>query len=406
MNIFKEAFRAALTSLNAHRMRSLLTTLGILIGTAAVIAVVSLLQGLSDSIASQFSDLGGNTLSLKAVNDQDNFRRRRLNTLSISDVDILQYQVTGIERVAPSLMVNNSIVSYKGRSISPQVFGTNTEYQLVQNRYPSVGRFITESDDKGSRRVAVIGEKVRDELKLPNNPVDEYLLVGNEWFKIVGMMEKQGEILGFSQDNYVIIPFSVGRSMMGVFERPYMEVSFTVGNLLEINAVRERALRAIRNSRHLQPGKEDDFKIEAADSFVKQFNKITGIATAVLAGIVSISLLVGGIGIMNIMLVSVTERTREIGILKALGATRRDILLQFLLEAALLSLFGGLIGIVIGLLAGLGIASLIPEFPPAHVPFWVIALAAGFSALVGVIFGIAPASKAASLDPIEALRYE
>ncbi len=406
MNIFKEAFRAALTSLNAHRMRSLLTTLGILIGTAAVIAVVSLLQGLSDSIASQFSDLGGNTLSLKAVNDQDNFRRRRLNTLSISDVDILQYQVTGIERVAPSLMVNNSIVSYKGRSISPQVFGTNTEYQLVQNRYPSVGRFITESDDKGSRRVAVIGEKVRDALKLPNNPVDEYLLVGNEWFKIVGMMEKQGEILGFSQDNYVIIPFSVGRSMTGVFERPYMEVSFTVGNLLEINAVRERALRAIRNSRHLQPGKEDDFKIEAADSFVKQFNKITGIATAVLAGIVSISLLVGGIGIMNIMLVSVTERTREIGILKALGATRRDILLQFLLEAALLSLFGGLIGIVIGLLAGLGIASLIPEFPPAHVPFWVIALAAGFSALVGVIFGIAPASKAASLDPIEALRYE
>ncbi|MFZ9993735.1 MAG: ABC transporter permease, partial [Steroidobacteraceae bacterium] len=170
--------------------------------------------------------------------------------------------------------------------------------------------------------------------------------------------------------------------------------------------VRERALRTIRNSRGIRPGQEDNFTIKAADSFVKRFNQITATATAVLAGIVGISLLVGGIGIMNIMLVSVTERTREIGILKALGARRRDILVQFLLEAALLSLLGGLIGIVLGLLAGMGIASLIPNFPPAHVPLWVMAAAAGFSAIVGVIFGIAPASKAAALDPIEALRYE
>ena len=234
----------------------------------------------------------------------------------------------------------------------------------------------------------------------------EFITVGNEWFRVVGILEKRGEIFGFSQDNRVLIPFNVARSLTGTFERPYMEVSFTITNLEELEQVRERALRTIRSSRGIRPGQEDDFTIKAADSFVKRFNQITTTATAVLAGIVGISLLVGGIGIMNIMLVSVTERTREIGILKALGARRRDILVQFLLEAALLSLLGGLIGIVLGLLAGMGIASLIPNFPPAHVPLWVMAAAAGFSAIVGVVFGIAPASKAAALDPIEALRYE
>lgn len=185
-----------------------------------------------------------------------------------------------------------------------------------------------------------------------------------------------------------------------------MSVSFTVPKLEEVETVRERVKRAIRQSRDLKPGQDDDFKVEAADSVVKQFGQITTMATAVLGGIVSISLLVGGIGIMNIMLVSVTERTREIGILKALGATRRDILIQFLLEAGLLALLGGVIGIVLGFVIGQGVAGLIPNFPPASVPVWVVVAAAGFSALVGVVFGIMPASKAAALDPIESLRYE
>jgi putative ABC transport system permease protein len=286
------------------------------------------------------------------------------------------------------------------------VLGATEEAQDVLGVDTSVGRFITASDERNSRRVVVIGTDVRDELKMPQNPVGEFILIGREWFRVIGLLEKRGEIFGFSQDNRVFIPFSVARSLTGTFERTFMEVSFTVTNLTEVNQVKERAMRTVRASRGIEPGKEDDFEIKAADSFVQQFNRITATATAVLAGIVGISLLVGGIGIMNIMLVSVTERTREIGILKALGATRRDILVQFLLEAALLSLLGGLIGIVLGLLAGMGIASLIPNFPPAHVPVWVMLAAAGFSALVGVVFGIAPASKAAKLDPIEALRYE
>jgi putative ABC transport system permease protein len=406
MNVFAEAFAAALASLNAHRLRSFLTTLGILIGTMAVIAVVSVLQGFSDSISNQFSDLGSNTLTVEAINEQQNFRTGRINRITFNDVETLRYRVPGIAKVAPIIVPQLGGAAYRGRTAGPQIFGATEDSQDVLGVNTTSGRFLTASDEANGRRVVVIGVAVRDELRLPKDPVGEFVLIGREWFRVVGLLEKRGEILGFSQDNRAFIPFSVARSLTGTFERPFMQVSFTVNNLEELTQVRERAERAIRTSRKLAADAPADFEIRAADSFVKQFNQITATATAVLAGIVGISLLVGGIGIMNIMLVSVTERTREIGILKALGATRRDILFQFLLEAALLSLLGGLIGIVLGMLAGMGIAALIPNFPPAHVPIWVMLAAAGFSALVGVVFGIAPASKAAKLDPIEALRYE
>jgi len=402
--IFAEAFRAALASLSAHRLRSFLTTLGILIGTMAVIAVVSVLQGFSDSISSQFSDLGSNTLTLEAVNEQDNFRSGQINRISFEDVDALRFRVSGIDRVAPIISAPLGATLYKGRSVLPQILGATEEAQDVLGVDTSIGRFLTGSDEKNGRRVVVIGTEVRDELRMPTDPVGEYLLIGREWFRVVGLLEKRGEIFGFSQDNRVFIPFSVARSLTGTFERGFMEVSFTVTNLAEVEQVRERANRTIRASRKIAPGKKDDFEIKAADSFVKQFNNITATATAVLAGIVGISLLVGGIGIMNIMLVSVTERTREIGIRLAIGALEHEVLLQFLTEAVVLSALGGLTGILLAAVACYFISGVM------SVPFLfnpgINLLAFGFSAAIGVLFGYVPAQRAARLDPIEALRHE
>jgi putative ABC transport system permease protein len=403
---YLEAFRAALTSLLAHRMRSFLTTLGILIGTASVIAVVSLIQGFSAFVTAQFADIGGSTLTLQAYTPFDEAVLGRENFLTFADVDALRHRVPGVGKVVPTAAVPVNGISVRGRTTAAQVLATSSEFTAVQALYPELGRFLVAGDDASRRHVVVIGAEVREKLELPRDPVGGFIRIGSDWFKVVGVMERRGEIFGLSQDNYVVIPFDVGRTMTGAGNRPRMQISFTASDLTEVDALRERVKRAIRQSHKLKPGQDDDFKIQTAESALKSFKDFAAMTTAVLAGIVGISLLVGGIGIMNIMLVSVTERTREIGILKALGATRRDILVQFLAEAGLLALLGGLIGIALGWLTGKGVAALIPNFPPASVPLWVVFAAAGFSALVGIVFGIMPASKAAGLDPIEALRYE
>jgi putative ABC transport system permease protein len=297
-------------------------------------------------------------------------------------------------------------VRYGSQTSSAQVIGTTYSFQYVGQYFSERGRFLSDSDNTTRRRVAAIGEQVREDLSLPEDPVGEYIQINGEWLKIVGLLEAKGEILGQSQDNRIMVPYSTMVSMQGNRRQPDIQIQLTIADLNELENIKQTITRILRNTHNLETDEEDDFRIQTAEQLQDTFDSILNNVTVVMAGIVGISLLVGGIGIMNIMLVSVTERTREIGICKAIGAKRHHILLQFLLEALVLCLLGGLVGLAIGYGIGALAASFIPGFPAAHTPWWAVALSLGFSALVGVVFGILPAAKAANLDPITSLRYE
>jgi putative ABC transport system permease protein len=406
MNLFLESVRSALASIRAHRLRSFLTSLGIVIGVASVITVISLIQGLSKSVSDQFSGLGGNGLTIRPHNEFKDVMRGKINYLSFDDVEQLRLRVEEIRELSPVFSPGMSAVRFTGMSATAQVFATTASYQEVNQRYARLGRFIGDTDNANARRVAVIGEKLIEDLHLPPDPVGQFILYGNEWFKIVGVMEKRGEIFGMSQDNYMIIPFKTGQSIIGNNTRPQLQITVAVRDLAQMVETRSRIRMVMRQAHRLKADERDDVDIESADQVAKTFDNISNTVTLVMAGVVGVALLVGGIGIMNIMLVSVKERTREIGICKAIGARSRDILLQFLIEAVTLSVLGGLLGLAIGYGLGVAIAAMIPDFPPAVVPWWAVALSVLFSGTVGVVFGVVPASQAARLDPIEALRYE
>jgi putative ABC transport system permease protein len=403
-----EGARAALESIRAHAFRSFLTTLGIVIGVASVIAMVSIIQGLSFMIGQQFQGLGSNSVTVQSYTALADALQGKRSRLTQDDFDLIRFRVDGIESITPIMYVQNgqATVRYGSQTTASQVLGTTYSYQDVGQYFSARGRFLSDSDNDTRRRVAVIGEQVREDLSLPEDPVGEFIQINGEWLKIIGLLEAKGEILGQSQDNRVMIPYTTMTSLQGNQRLPDIAIQLTLGDLADLENVRQTITRLLRAAHRLKTGAEDDFRIQTAEQLQDTFNSILTTVTIVMTSIVSISLLVGGIGIMNIMLVSVTERTREIGICKAIGAKRYHILLQFLLEALVLCLLGGIAGLVIGYGIGTVAASLIPNFPPAHTPWWAVALALGFSAAVGVGFGILPAAKAANLDPISSLRYE
>jgi putative ABC transport system permease protein len=404
-----ESFRSALLSIRAHGFRSFLTSLGIIIGVASVVAVISIVQGLSASISNQFAGLGTNSLTVRSYTPFESQLQGKNAVLSMNDYRQIVAHIDGISHVSPAFTPFRNFgteIRNASQSANSLVLAVTAVYQDANQVYPAYGRFISAGDGQSRRKVCVIGAKLRENLKLPDNPVGQFIEIGGEWFKIIGVTEPEGETFGFSKDDYALIPFSVGESVAGNTSHLDVSITFNVDQIDQLDAIQDRLTALLRQLHQLKPGQRNDFKVQTAQQLTETFSNVIDTMTLVLGGVVSISLLVGGIGIMNIMLVSVTERTREIGICKALGAQKHHILLQFLIEATTLSLLGGIIGLGLGYGLGVFAAKMIPGFPDAVVPWWAVLLAFGFSSVVGMVFGIMPAAKAANLDPIDALRYE
>ena len=404
-----ESLRSALQAIRAHALRSFLTTLGIIIAVTAVIAVVSLIQGFRHSVTTTFATMGANSLTIQSDETQEDYLAGKVVKVTPDDMRVIQHDVFGISNITPILTLadfGSGAIQYGDQTAYAGIYGTTSSHAENTSFYPVMGRYITPSDDLGHRRVAVIGQTLITDLNLPKNPLGQYLEMYGQWFKIIGVLKKLGSIGGQDQDDRIYIPYGTAHSLLGAATVPDVAINLTINNLQNLDSVVGRITEVLRRQHHLKPGQHNDFLVQTPEQTLGTFNKVLNSITLILGGIVGISLLVGGIGIMNIMLVSVTERTREIGICKSLGARRRDILLQFLIEAVILSLIGGIIGLLLGYGIGVLVAHLVPQFLGAHVPWWAVVLAFGFAAGVGVLFGIAPAAKAASLNPIDALRYE
>jgi putative ABC transport system permease protein len=406
--VFLENFSIALGAIRANKLRSVLTTLGIIIGVAAVVAVVAIVQGLQHQISSQLQEMGSTFVQIVPRQGfaQPGQVARRVE-LTWDDGLALVERFPEIERITPIIFGVQTVRHGQRQHQPDMVVGVTDDYQEVQAHYVERGRFLSPVDLANRRKVAVVGETVVEELGLGRDPLGREIYVGSLPVTVVGVMEEKGRSFGFDQDDLVFVPFGTALSLFGREAGDQVNLRLQLESSADVPAFKDQATELLRRRHDLGPDDSDDFDIQTQDEILETTNTILAGVTGVVGGIVSIALLVGGIGIANIMLVSVTERTREIGIRKAVGARKRDILVQFLIEAITLALVGGALGILLGYGLGALAIQLIPgDLPPAHVPLWAIALAAGFSALVGVISGIYPAGKAAALDPIESLRYE
>ncbi|MBU1126730.1 ABC transporter permease [Patescibacteria group bacterium] len=397
-----ETFKIALSSIKTNKTRSSLTALGIIIGVASVILLVSIGAGLKAYINQQFEELGSDTILISPGKmnfenmggREDSFPGASANKLTLEISEKLEKRSKTAESVLP-ISVKSLTVKFGRETLSTSILGTTEEYALIRNSPAEKGRFFSESEVSGARKVVVIGKTIQKELFLNKDPLGELLILSGKKFKVIGILEEKGSTFGQDQDNTVIIPITTAKKQFDLDKLTYIYVK--TGSIDQV----EKASKETEKILEELVG-EDSFSIVSPTEILTQVNSILSTLTLALGGIAAISLLVGGIGIMNIMLVSVTERTKEIGLRKAIGAQPKDIMIQFLIESVVLSILGGTIGILIGSLG----SAVLGKFLTTRVTFWSIGLSFGVSTIVGVVFGVMPAAKAAKLNPIQALRHE
>jgi len=404
-----ENLKLALQTFSTHKLRSFLTTLGVIIGVMTVITILSLIEGLNQSVANQIKSLGSNTLYIMkwswTFGRVDFSKIRRRPDLTIDDARAIE-RLSSISVVSPDMTRRIDEIRRGGNEITnTEVTGAWPTYLLTDNYQVRLGRPLDDDDLQFRRRVGLIGSYIAKTLFKDENPVGQEIEFLGKKVMVVGVLEEKGSFLGQSLDNIIIIPLSTYLKFFPDKPRsPFRSLSIHALPDGKVETAIDDVRELMRRRRSLTIDQEDNFGINTQDMLLSFYKNFTQIGFIAIIAIAAISLVVGGIGIMNILLVSVAERTREIGIRKAVGATNQNILMQFITEAVVLSLTGGFIGLLLGVL----IAFVISQVSPlnAAVTVWTILLGIGFSVTVGIFFGIYPARKAARLDPIEALRYE
>jgi putative ABC transport system permease protein len=400
-----EIIAVALSAIKTNLLRSVLTTLGIVIGVAAVITMVALGEGAQARVEEQIQRIGTNVLTIRPGQQFSRGISRGDTRMNVSDAEALRAETTGLLRVAPEIGSRQQ-VSYLRWNSSTEITGTWPEYFDIYNHGLSVGRWFTETEVQGRRRVAVLGAMVPADLGEipPEVLLGETIQIRGVPFEVIGIMEEKGDAGFLDPDQQIFIPISTALYRVFGGRRRLRTIYAATESTDDFDLAYAEIDRILRREHRIRAGEDADFQIRNSADLLETRNEANQTFALLLAGIAGISLLVGGIGIMNIMLVSVTERTREIGVRKALGATKRAILIQFLAEALVLCLLGGIIGVAAAHGAA-GLITRIAEWDTRIAPE-AVAAALGFSAAVGLFFGIWPARRAAGLDPIDALRYE
>jgi putative ABC transport system permease protein len=407
----KESALMALDTLRSNKLRSALTILGVSVGVMTVIFMVSIIQGLNKAFADQIESLGSNTIFIAKFEPSfgrppgpDEIHRK---DLTMDDAEALRTEAPSIVGVSPIHRLLAATVRYQDKQTdTPILFGVTPYYEFVQTQYVASGRFVNDIDLQDRSNVVILGVDVKQAMFPYEDPIDKEVRINGNPFRVIGVMEPLGNFFGQSRDNSIFIPISTFDKYYRDF--PFPDVIFFIivrpRSRAYVKSAIDEITDILRRRRRVPVGAPNNFGISSQDSLLDVYNQLTGATALVLTAISFVALMIGGIGVMNIMLVSVTERTKEIGVRKALGATRLNILSQFLIEAVVLTAIGGFAGLAVGEALSLLMNKYSPL--PAYVPLWAIAVGIGVSTAVGIVFGLWPAWKAARLNPIDALRWE